>query len=91
MPLPSVKLYGATQCAAQAKRSRSRCQNPAAYGMPVCRYHGARKSETIRYGQEHPNYKSGRFTAEAKREYQGAVERLNWLKKICIRYRLFLG
>lgn len=88
MPLPSVKLYGATQCAAQAKRSRSRCQNPAAYGMPVCRYHGARKAETIRYGHEHPNYKSGHYTITAKREYHAAVTRLQFLRKVCIAHDL---
>ena len=88
MPLPSVKFYGASQCKAQAKRSQTRCKNPAAYGMPVCRYHGARKAETIRYGQQHPNYKSGHFTVAVKREYKAAMRRLDILKAICEKYRL---
>lgn len=90
MPLPSVVFHRASQCTAQAKRTRSRCQNPAAYGMPVCRYHGARKSETIRCGQQHPNYKSGLFTTAAKLDYKAAMSRLKMLKKLCIRHKLIL-
>lgn len=33
MPLPSLT----KQCKATAKHSKTRCLNPAAYGMPVCR------------------------------------------------------
>ena len=34
--------------------------------MPVCRYHGARKPETIKRGADHPQYRHGRETLEAK-------------------------
>ena len=34
--------------------------------MTVCRYHGARKPETIRKGASHPQYRHGRETYEAK-------------------------
>ena len=62
MPLPSLTM----QCKATAKHSQTRCLKPAAYGMPVCRLHGARRPETIRRGPDHPNYHHGRETLEAK-------------------------
>ena len=36
--------------------------------MPVCRYHGARRPETILKGPDHPNYQSGLETLAAKRD-----------------------
>ena len=44
--------------------------NPAAYGMRVCRHHGARKPETVRRGASHPQYRHGGETLEAKAERQ---------------------
>ena len=64
MPLPSVRLYGAEQCKARAKHSKQRCLNPAAYGMPVCRFHGAHKK--ILKGKDHPNYRHGNETHAAR-------------------------
>jgi hypothetical protein len=36
--------------------------------MPVCRYHGSRKPETVRRGANHPQYRHGGETLEAKAE-----------------------
>ncbi len=65
-PLPSVRLHGAQQCKARSKHSLERCKNPAAYGMPVCRFHGARRSETVLRGPVHPQYRHGKETLEMK-------------------------
>lgn len=40
--------------------------NPAAFGMGVCRYHGARRPDTVKRGVDHPRYRHGRETREAK-------------------------
>jgi hypothetical protein len=66
MPLPSVTRWSAPQCTARAKHSRQRCLNPAAHGMPVCRNHGARRPETVKRGPDHPNFKIGEQTQDAK-------------------------
>lgn len=66
MPLPSLRIHGAKQCRAKSKRSGSQCQNPAAFGMPTCRMHGARHPNTTLRGVEHPNYRHGQETLEAK-------------------------
>lgn len=68
MPLPNILSGKTLRCKAQSKRSQERCKNPAAYGMKVCRYHGARKPETIRKGETHWNYHTGQETLEAKAE-----------------------
>jgi len=34
--------------------------------MTVCRYHGARKPETIQSGEAHWNYRNGKETMKAK-------------------------
>lgn len=84
MPLPSLKT--ARRCRARAKHSGQRCHNPAAYGMPVCRMHGARKAETIRSGPAHPNYQHGQNTKEAKRAHKEGMTVLRlvaaWLKVV---------
>lgn len=66
MPLPSVVHHHALQCRATSKRSQQRCKNPAAFGMPVCRFHGARRASTILRGSNHPNYRHGEETLEQK-------------------------
>lgn len=64
MPLPAMKT--ARRCRAKAKSTQRQCQNPAAYGMPVCRLHGARKRSTVLTGTKHPGWKHGQDTNEAK-------------------------
>lgn len=66
MPLPNVTFGKTPRCTAKCKARGARCRNPAAYGMKVCRYHGARKPETITQGATHPQYKHGGETKSAK-------------------------
>ena len=68
MPLPSVSQYNAAQCTARAKSTQNRCLNPAAYSCKTCRIHGARKRGSIKAGTDHPNYKNGTETLEAKQK-----------------------
>lgn len=76
MPLPSVIKHRANQCRAQAKSTKQRCLNPAAYGCRTCRLHGARKRNTIKRGKCHPNYRHGTETIEAKRQRSEGLARL---------------
>jgi len=66
MPLPNIKNGCALQCKAKAKHTGLQCLNLAAYRGLVCRFHGARKPETILKGQNHPNYKHGLETKGSK-------------------------
>ena len=68
MPLPNVMSGKAQRCSAQCKGRGDRCRNPAAYGMPVCRYHGAHRPHTVKRGASHPQYRHGQETLEAKAE-----------------------
>lgn len=68
MPLPNVTKGKARRCTAKCKARGDRCRNPSAYGMRVCRYHGARKLETIKRGANHPQYRHGQETLDAKAE-----------------------
>ena len=52
---------------------------PAAYGMPVCRFHGARHPKTIKRGADHPLYRHGRETLEARRNRVEAMTRIRVL------------
>jgi len=68
MPLQSITKFGATKCHCKSKRSKLPCNNPAAFGMKSCRMHGARKRDTVLKDTEHPQYKHGFETKEAKAE-----------------------
>ena len=72
MPLPAIAQHGAGQCTARAKSTKQRCLNPAAYGCKICREHGARKPDSIKYGIDHPNYLHGAETLEKK--YQRSIK-----------------
>ena len=76
MPLPSVAAYSARQCKAKSKRSGERCMNPAAYGQPTCRMHGARRQKTIKRGTDHPLFIHGQETLEAKSERSARLAEL---------------
>lgn len=82
MPLPSVVHHHAAQCHATSKRSGQRCRNPAAYGMPVCRFHGARKREMVLRGEDHPNYRHGEATQEAKDAHSAGLAEIDRLEKV---------
>jgi hypothetical protein len=68
LPLRCVETGSARQCRAISRARGARCRNPAAYGMATCRYHGARRPETVRAGRDHPQWKHGQETLEAKAE-----------------------
>ncbi len=79
MPLKSLS-YGAKYCAALTKRTKQPCKNPAAYGCRTCRMHGARKKESIKRGEQHPNYMHGRRTLEAQQEQSATSRRLQQIE-----------
>ena len=80
MPLPSIRLHGAKSCTAKSKRTGLPCNNPAAYGCKTCRMHGARKAESIKRGEQHPNYVHGRRTLEAEKQSSEQVACLQMLE-----------
>ena len=80
MPLPSITKHGAKQCTAKSKRTGLNCNNPAAYGCRTCRFHGARKAESIKRGEQHPNYVHGGRTLEAELEQSATSRRLQQLE-----------
>jgi hypothetical protein len=85
MPLPNVASGRTPQCRARSKRSLERCKNPAAYGMPVCRFHGARRPDAVLRGLRHPQYRHGRETLEARRGRMEAMSRIRDLVELGIR------
>ena len=81
--LPNVLRGLAKQCAARCKsRGLDRCRNPAAYGCSTCRVHGARRPETVKRGSDHPQYKHGRETVEARRRRVEAMGRIRDLVEL---------
>ncbi len=87
MPLPNVKHF----CHATCKATGKACLNPAAFGMPVCRYHGAKRPESVRRGAEHGRYKYGAFTQLAKEEYRQGAMRLMDLENIGFQLGMLSG
>jgi len=79
MPLPSVRNGWTKQCEAVCRARGDRCRNPAAFGMRTCRYHGARRPETVRSGDQHPNYRHGWETQQSKKRRAEAFARLKLL------------
>jgi len=80
MPLPSISKHNAKHCTAKSKRTGLPCKNPAAYGCRTCRMHGARKAESIKRGEQHPNYIHGKRTLEAQLEQSATSRRLQQLE-----------
>jgi hypothetical protein len=78
-PLSNVASGRTPQCKARSKRNLRRCLNPCAYGMAVCRFHGARRKETIERGPTHPQYKHGNETQQARRRRVEAMTRIRFL------------
>lgn len=91
MPLPSVRLYGARQCKAISRRSKSRCLNPAAYKCSTCRYHGATPPHSRRNvkGEIHPQYINGFYTKEAKAERSAKNLMFRYLTDLGNHYSMF--
>ena len=82
MPLPTVILHPTLQCHAKAKRSCVRCLNLAAYGMSVCRFHGARRPETILRSSDHPQFRHGRETLVARAKHRAGAVQLRLLQEL---------
>ena len=80
MPLPSIRSGKTLRCYAKCKARGDQCRNPAAYGMPVCRFHGARKPGTIKRGAAHPNYRHGGETLTAKSNRSAKLAQLRDLE-----------
>ena len=80
MPLPSISKHGAKQCTAKSKRTSRSCRNLAAYGCRTCRMHGARKAESIKQGEQHPNYVHGNRTLESQKQASEQSARLQMLE-----------
>jgi hypothetical protein len=93
MPLPSVAIHGARQCKAITKRSKSRCLNPAAYACSTCRYHGATPVHTRKSvsGKDHPQFKHGRDTKQAKDRHQRSSAKLHFLEDLGHHIKMFHG
>lgn len=91
MPLPSVSIYGARQCKAITKRSKKRCLNPTAYGCSTCRYHGATPVHTRNNvsGGDHPQFKHGRNSKQAKARHQQISTQLHFLEDLGHHVKLF--
>ena len=80
MPLPNVTNGTAKRCRARTKgRNLAPCLNLAAYGVPVCKVHGATKPKNRITGENHHRFKHGNDTKEVvvKRKKQ-----LSTLRKI---------
>ena len=83
MPLPTVN--ETNRCTARTKsRNLEPCKNICAYSCKTCRVHGARKPATIMRGKQHPAYKDGSQTLEAKAKYSAAAVRLRTLEQIMV-------
>ena len=92
MPLPNILSGKTKRCKAKCKaRVGKQCRNPAAYGMTVCRYHGARKPETIKRGANHPQYRHGQETMMAKAERSKRLGELRELEVLSFALGLAAG
>lgn len=87
MPLPHIKKF----CCAKCKATGDACQNPAAFGMRVCRYHGAKKPEAVRCGSAHGRYKTGVFTQSTKVAYRQSAVRLAELEVVAFQLGMMTG
>ena len=83
-PLPNIASGRTPQCKARSKRSLRRCNNPAAYGCTTCRFHGARHPQTIKRGSDHPQYRHGRETLEARQRRVEGMTRIRRLVDLAV-------
>jgi hypothetical protein len=91
MPLPSLIKFGAKRCQCLCKRTKQPCKNPAAFGMRSCRMHGAHRPHTALTGSNHPNYRHGQATNEARHEHSLASTRLRSLEALGYAIGMFAG
>jgi hypothetical protein len=82
MPLQSITKYHAVQCSVNSKRTGLPCNNPAAYGCKTCRMHGARRHESIKRGNHHPNFVHGERSLEGINRHREVMGRIKMLTKL---------
>lgn len=82
MPLPNVASGRAARCKAKCKARGDRCRNPAAFGCPTCRYHGAQRPKAVRRGDRHWNYQHGGEMLETKVERRKMLRELRELEAL---------
>jgi hypothetical protein len=82
MPLPSIAKFNAVKCSANSKRTGLPCNNPAAHGCKTCRMHGARRSELIKRGKDHPNFVHGERSLEGIQKHREVMGRIKMLSKL---------
>lgn len=87
MPLPNLN----RRCSAQARSTGNQCLNPAAFGCKTCRYHGARRQETVKVGKDHPQYKHGERTKEIIYKYRTSMAELQKIERLGYEVGLFIG
>lgn len=87
MPLPNLN----RRCSARARSTGNQCLNPAAFGCKTCRYHGARRRETVKVGKAHPQYKHGERTTEAIRKYRTTMRELQTLERLGHEWGALIG
>ena len=73
MPLPNLN----RQCTARVRSTGNQCLNPAAFGCKTCRYHGARRKETVKAGKHHPQFKTGERSKEAIEQFRSKMLELH--------------
>lgn len=91
LPLKVILTGTAKRCTAKCKARGDQCWNPAAFGMSVCRYHGARQACTIGRGANHPQYRHGEETLEAKAERSRRLAELRDLEALSFALGLARG
>ena len=91
MPLPNILSGKTKRCKSKSKTRGDQCRNPAAYGMMVCRYHGAKKPEAITRGANHPQHKHGQETILAKAERSKRLGELRELEALSFALGLAAG
>lgn len=87
MPLRRIKIF----CTATCRATSEPCKNPAAFGMPVCRFHGAHGPETVKRGEDHGCFKNGEYTQATKIAYRAAVKRLMDLESVAFQAGMMTG
>jgi hypothetical protein len=52
--------------------------------MPVCRFHGARRPGSVKRGSDHPQYRHGRETLEARQRRVEGMTRIRRLVDLAV-------
>ena len=87
MPLPNLN----RQCTVRARSTGNQCLNPAAFECKTCRYHGARRGETIKAGEHHPQYKQGERTQEAIEQFRSKMLELQNIETLARSADVIIG